>query len=226
MAYTEIDDYVLEQVWGYQIVNALKSNLDYLENKVFGNPSQNNHHIPSLSFDNDSSDGGTIYFDGGTASYIQCDALGNNLNINKNINMQGDKIIKGQRGTIVLAADTSYTTSAKNVNGAVLFSASRAGSLLSHSVSYQIEGSPGSTFPFLDSWSIDLYKNGSLWLGIVNPFFTNNGYNNTKIVYGSRETHQFAKGDVFHCRYGFNENYGPGDPEVFANVLLEVMYDA
>jgi hypothetical protein len=103
--YTALSAYVLDQLWGFQSSNALRQNIRYLAEDILSDPAVTGNKVDLLILDNGATDGGALYFSGGTTRYLKSDAAGAILEVGgQTFSLPSDKLIGGDRVMICYTA--------------------------------------------------------------------------------------------------------------------------
>lgn len=94
--YTVMSDFVAYQLLQYLHMNYIRENLRYVAEDILGNPAGNSDMVAQITMDGTPSDGGIIYFDGGTSKYLRAETSSDLLTLaGMDFKVEGTKVIQG-----------------------------------------------------------------------------------------------------------------------------------
>lgn len=205
--YKNIPDFIAYQVLLYADLNTLQENMRYFQDDLFGDPSTNSDHIKSIGLGNTNVDGGSIYFDKGTAKYMRCDNSEMFECVGFGLKMQSPQVIKGG-DRVAFNAHTKYnigplSSAAYLIDGHASseagFCMPRAGSLV-----YAIARWKVATYTSSGQAQVTLKKNGVDLYSIVSVPLTSVGYDTYSYVdpmIPKAGYYDFAAGDYISPYY-------------------------
>lgn len=82
LAWTDIPDYVIDQFVAESLVSTFLSNQRYVCETLLGIAGdQTGDYAREITLNNGATDGGAIYFEGGTSRYLKCNAAGTEISL-------------------------------------------------------------------------------------------------------------------------------------------------
>lgn len=224
--YTTISDFVAYQLLQYLHMNYLRENLRYIAEDILGNPASNSDMIAQITLNNTPSDGGTIYFDGGTSKYLRAETTGDLLTLaGMDFKVEGTQLIQGDthiytahsQGQLFVAADGFIMTGSASIP--ISWTMPRAGSIIGYGLSILTKAFTSSGTA---RFTLDKNLGGS---PVIDGATINIAANNT--VYTDRNTYTrgsltFAADDSLDPI--FNHLSG-GSYSVVAAAMLVVIFD-
>jgi hypothetical protein len=113
-SYTQIADYILDQLFGYASANALKNSVRYIAEDILKHPAGNSDKISALDMDNGATHGGRVNFDGGTTKYIESNAAGTTFGI------EGFTAVSANAMAIIWSSTTRPSSTAPGTRGVAI----------------------------------------------------------------------------------------------------------
>lgn len=226
-SYTQISDYVLEQLMSSLLVNTLVDSYRYIGEDILGiSNGATSGYAKSIGMNNGATHGGMILFHNGDENaneqtrFLKCDAAGTYLEMQgMDLGITGTNVIQGDRVTLNYYLDgvsaDSYMSNQDGANSSGYY-ATRAGSILSISAFVWNVTSPHPTL------QIEVHKNGSNVLASSSMAFSGiNTALKTKTTQ-ARGTDTFAVGDYIDAFVNFTASPGL----VYAGACIELILDS
>jgi hypothetical protein len=112
LAWTDIPDYVIDQFVAESLVSTFLSNQRYVCETLLGIAGdQTGDYAREITFNNGATDGGAVYFEGGTSRYLKCNAAGTELSLyDYKLKLASPYLIYGDRVILQFVMESGLTS--------------------------------------------------------------------------------------------------------------------